>query len=272
VLWVFATVRGCCTIVVGRYGAANDSQVGSVAILADAGCVFEPQDKRGICHMLDTLAFSGSAKFPAETLTGLMQTHGISAHASTSRDVLMLKAEAFRGSMPLAVSMMVDSVLQPTWNPEYVARARQTVSYQNEALNSDPARVISELMMEAAYGPGTALGTSQFASEEGAAKITEDDMRSFTKRMLRPDRMVLAGAGVDHDELVRMAEKELGHLRPYDPATDPEDEAPLPQPDTSYRGGLATQSVPLAEGQPGELLTHVSVVFPTMGWRDKREP
>lgn len=220
--------------------------------------------------MLDTLAFSGSAKYPAEELTGLMQTHGINGFPNSSRDVYMVKVDAFRGSIPLAVSMMVDSVFHPTWGAEYVARARQTVSYQNEAFNADPARVISELMMEAAYGPGTALGTSMFATEEGSARITEADMRSYIARMLRPERMVLAGAGVDHDKLVQLAEAELGHLRSFDPATEPADAAPLPMPDTTYQGGLASKAVPLAEGQPGELLTHVSVVFPTMGWRDKR--
>jgi len=238
--------------------------------MADAGCVYEPADKRGICHMLDTLAFSGSEQYPAGSLSGLMQKHGISAQASSSRDVMMAKVEAFRGSIPLAVSMLADTVLRPTLKPEEMEWARTTMGFQHEAFMADPSQVISEAVFEAAYGEGTAMGGSQFATQEQAGALTEQDLREYVTRMIRPERAVLSGAGVDHDELVAIAEKELGHLKPFSGGPDDAD-APYIMPDTTYVGGVTARDLPLAEGMPGPLMTHASVVFPTMGWRDKRE-
>ena len=239
---------------------------GVVALMLDAGCMYEPADKRGIGHMLDTLVFSGSERFPADQIVPLIQKHGLSALSLTSRDVMMSRVDAFRGSIPTAVAMLADNLLQPTLAAEDLARARATIGFQDEDFRADPSQVISEVLHEAAYGAHTPLGTSQFATLENVQGITEDDLRDYLRRMVRPERAVLAGAGVDHDELVAIAEAEFGHLGPAAPG-----EEPYPAPDQTYKGGIVSRSVPLAEGQPGPLMSHMSVAFPTIGWKDKRE-
>lgn len=228
--------------------------------------MYEPSDKRGLGHMLDTLVFSGSERFPSNQIVPLMQEHGISALSLTSRDVMMARVDAFRGSIPTAVAMLADNVLRPTFAAEDLARARATIGFQDEDFRADPSQVVSEVLHEAAYGAHTPLGTSQFATLDNVQGITEEDLRDYLRRMARPERAVLAGAGVDHDELVAMAEAEFGHLGPAAPG-----EEPFPAPDQTYKGGMVSRSVPLAEGQPGPLMSHMSVAFPTIGWKDKRE-
>ena len=165
--------------------------------MLDAGCMYEPADKRGIGHMLDTLVFSGSERFPADQIVPLIQKHGLSALSLTSRDVMMSRVDAFRGSIPTAVAMLADNLLQPTLAAEDLARARATIGFQDEDFRADPSQVISEVLHEAAYGAHTPLGTSQFATLENVQGITEDDLRDYLRRMVRPERAVLAGAGVE---------------------------------------------------------------------------
>jgi mitochondrial-processing peptidase subunit alpha len=233
--------------------------------------MYEPIDKRGICHLMDALAFRGSERFPAEDLEELFATHSISANAQSSRDVLMYKVDAFRGDIPLALSILADSVLRPRWTPDALEQARATAGFQQEAVRTNPSIMIQELMLEAAYGTGTAMGTSQYTTYEASQGITIEDVEQYARRQLRPEKMVISGAGVNHDELVRLAEAEFGHLRPFDPANEPESLRPYDVPDVSYKGGFVGTTIPLAEGQPGPLLSHASIVFPTVGWRDKRE-
>ena len=84
--------------------------------------------------------------------------------------------------------------------------------YHAEDNKEQPTILIQELLHEAAFGSNTPLGHTLYATEEGARQITVQDLEKYMERALQPHKVVITGAGVAHDDLVEIAEKEFGHL------------------------------------------------------------
>lgn len=76
-----------------------------------------------------------------------------------------------------------------------------------------PCHSCSSLPLQAAYRENT-VGLHRFCPTENIAKIDRDVLHSYLRNYYTPDRMVLAGVGIEHDHLVECARKYLLGARP----------------------------------------------------------
>ena len=87
--------------------------------------------------------------------------------------------------------------------------------------------------------------------------------------MFTPDRIVVAGVGIDHDVLVSLAEKEFGDMKPASPSIiQAQKEVSLP---AKYTGGTAildTSNLPSSPNPDDMTLTHLHIAFEAMSMRD----
>lgn len=67
--------------------------------------------------------------------------------------------------------------------------------------------------LQAAYRENT-VGLHRFCPTENIAKIDRDVLHAYLRNYYTPDRMVLAGVGIEHDHLVECARKYLLGARP----------------------------------------------------------
>jgi len=120
-------------------------------------------------------------------------------------------------------------------------------------------RLPAQLAHEAAFGADTPFGMSHLCPRERISEITADTLRGYMSELFVAPRMVLSGAGVDHDELVAYASEFFKDL-PVAPRTP---DRPLPGIPV-YKGGFAHMNLPADSTSP---YTHVVVFFPCLGWR-----
>lgn len=71
----------------------------------------------------------------------------------------------------------------------------------------------SHFLCQAAYRENT-VGLHRFCPTENIAKIDREMLHSYLRNYYTPERMVLAGVGVEHDLLVECARKHLVGTRP----------------------------------------------------------
>nr|KAF6434183.1 peptidase, mitochondrial processing subunit alpha [Molossus molossus] len=98
---------------------------------------------------------------------------------------------------------------------EEIEMARMAVRFELEDLNMrpDPEPLLTEMVHEAAYKENT-VGLHRFCPTENIAKIDREVLHSYLRNYYTPDRMVLAGVGIEHDHLVECARKYLLGTRP----------------------------------------------------------
>lgn len=113
-------------------------------------------------------------------------------------------------------------------------------------------------LSQAAYRENT-VGLHRFCPAENIAKIDREVLHSYLRNYYTPDRMVLAGVGVEHAHLVECARR---HLLGARPAWGSEGVADVDRSVAQYTGGAVKVKIPHPELQvPFQLLFLVFLYF-----------
>lgn len=161
--------------------------------------------------MIDRLAFKSTTNRSGEEMTSEIEALGGQFLASSSREVIMYQASSYTHCLPKVVSLLSDTVLNPVITDEEIDLQRESVQYELAEINNKPEMILPEILYEVAF-QGNTLGHPLLIPEDRLPKIDAECIRNYRKEWFRPDRMVVAGAGVPHDELLRLAEQHFGHL------------------------------------------------------------
>ena len=151
---------------------------------------------------------------------------------SSSRESIMYQSSHFHAATPLALSLISDTVLNPSFTPDELEAQRDAARYEIREIKAKPEMIIPEVLHNVAYG-GKTLGNPLLCPEERIDAMNGDLLRSCIQNWFRPENIVIAGAGMRHEELVEWADKFFSSLK----AT--------PSPQFSSRQPNASQNIPL---------------------------
>lgn len=204
----------------------------AVGLYVDAGSRYETPETSGVSHFIDRMAFKSTRNRSDEEMSTAIDALGGQIMCSSSRETIMYQSSHFPQGTPLAMSLISDTVLNAQFLPEEIDAQREAARYEIREISSKPEMILPEILHEVAYDCKT-LGNPLLCPEDRIDVINEEMIRNFMNEWYRPERMVIAGAGVQHEELLEYADKHFGSLKP----------SPLPSPQTSARQ-VAQQSVP----------------------------
>ncbi|XP_063492833.1 mitochondrial-processing peptidase subunit alpha isoform X1 [Symphalangus syndactylus] len=268
---VFATVDGQekfetkVTTLDNGLRVASQNKFGqfcTVGILINSGSRYEAKYLSGIAHFLEKLAFSSTARFDSkDEILLTLEKHGGICDCQTSRDTTMYAVSADSKGLDTVVGLLADVVLQPRLTDEEVEMTRMAVQFELEDLNlrPDPEPLLTEMIHEAAYRENT-VGLHRFCPTENIAKINREVLHSYLRNYYTPDRMVLAGVGVEHEHLVDCARKYLLGVQPAWGSTEVVD---IDRSVAQYTGGIAKLERDMSNVSLGPTpipeLTHIMV-------------
>lgn len=201
----------------------------SVGLYVDAGSRYETPENAGASHFLDRMAFKVNSFHPIiprvltciQSTTNRTDTDMLSAISSlggqimcsSSREAIMYQSSHPHKDTPLAVSLIADTVLNPAFLEEEIENQRDAAAYELREVNAKPEAMIPEVLHGVAYNQ-RGLGNSLMCPEERIALIDSNVLRGAMAEWYRPERMVIAGAGMPHEQLVELVEKHFSSLKP----------------------------------------------------------
>lgn len=236
-------------------------QMCTMGVLTNVGSRHEPTT--GIVHLLETMAFGTTKDMHGMEIAELLQDWGATRFVSHSREQTLHCIDILRPNCPQGMALLSQVVLEPIINsPEDFLHAKDVLQFQ--AQEQMPELVLGEALQVAAYGSDQQLGKLHFATMDTISQLTPELVESFYQQNIRnnPKGMVIAGAGIAHDELVGLAQTHFGHIvQQSAPTTIP----------SVYRGGshlisAPTESVFAAQQNPEEEFCRVALAFPVGGW------
>jgi len=151
-------------------------------------------------------------------MTKAMSALGGQIMCSSSRETIMYQSSHFHKATPLALSLISETVQNATFVPEELEGQRAAAEYEIRELKAKPEVILPEILHHIAYN-GKGLGNPLLCPEDRIHLIDASLMRHFMEQWYRPERMVIAGAGVLHEELVELADKHFSSLK-FAPVTD----------------------------------------------------
>ncbi|KAL7753574.1 Mitochondrial-processing peptidase subunit alpha [Sorochytrium milnesiophthora] len=237
------------------------SHFAAVGVFVDAGSRYETPESRGVSHFIDRLAFkstrTSSELDNAATITSL----GGNVFCTSTRESILYQAAVFHANLETTMSLLASTTLQPAITDTEIDLARRNIAYELEDLQSKPEVFATELLHAAAYGD-EGLGNSLMCDAARLDVINRDTIFDYRRMFYRPERMVVAGSGIVHEQLVALTQATFGPiLSGYTP------QAPLPIAPARYQGGSRVVQIPPpppTHPNPIQPLTYVQLAFPTV--------
>ncbi len=135
-------------------------------------------------------------------------------NAYTSREVTAYYARVLKEDVPLAMDVIGDILMNPVFDPKEIEVERGVILQEIGQALDTPDDVIFDWLQERAY-QNQPLGRTILGPEERVQSFGREDLSGFVGQHYGPERMILAAAGgVDHDEIVKLAEEMFGHMKP----------------------------------------------------------
>ena len=202
-----------------------------VGVYIDAGSRFEDASLSGVSHIMDRLAFKSTSSHTAEEVLEKIEMLGGNVQCASSREAMMYQAATFNSAIPSATGVLAETIREPRVTADEVAAQLDTASYELQEIWSKPEMILPELVHTAAYRDNT-LGNPLLCPKERLDQIDVSTVQKYRDLFYKPERMVVAFAGVDHGEAVRLAEQYFGDM--------PASEKPMPR--TGSETSLDSQS------------------------------
>ncbi|KAL2918507.1 Mitochondrial-processing peptidase subunit beta [Polyrhizophydium stewartii] len=193
--------------------ANPNNQTATVGVWIDAGSRFETEKSNGTAHFLEHMAFKGTKSRTQLQLESQIENIGGHLNAYTSREQTVYYAKALAGDVGTSVEILADILQGSTLSPDAIERERDVILRESEEVDKNKEEVVFDMLHGAAF-QGSSLGRTILGPRANIKSITREDLVSYISENYTPNRMVLAAAGgVDHDALVKLAEKHFGSLK-----------------------------------------------------------
>lgn len=181
----------------------------TVGVVIDSGPRYEVAYPSGISHFLEKLAFNSTIEYPEkDIILRELERHGGICDCQSSRDTFIYAASADSRGLDQVTKVLAEVVLRPQLKAEEVDLARQAVLFELESLHMRPEQepILMDMIHGAAYRDNT-LGLPKLCPPGNASIIDRNMLLTYLKNHHTPQRMVVAGVGVQHDEFVRLVER-----------------------------------------------------------------
>ncbi|KAI8337125.1 Metalloenzyme, LuxS/M16 peptidase-like protein [Chlamydoabsidia padenii] len=183
----------------------------AVGVYIDAGSRYETAATRGVSHILDRLAFKSTAHRTADQVVGELESLGGNIMCSSSRESIMYQSAIFSQDLGRVLSLLSDVICHPQIDPMEVEEQQMTALYEIEEIWSKPEMILPEILHTVAY-QGNTLGNPLLCPPENLATMTPDLIKSYMQTWYKPERMVIAACGAQHDQVVDLALKYFGDI------------------------------------------------------------
>jgi mitochondrial-processing peptidase subunit alpha len=124
----------------------------------------------------------------------------------------MYQSASFNSTVPETLGLLAETIREPLITDEEVAQQLVTAEYEINEIWAKPELILPELVHVAAYKDNT-LGNPLLCPRERLGQIDRAVVTKYRSTFFNPDRVVVAFAGVSHDEAVKLTEKYFGDMQ-----------------------------------------------------------
>uniref|UniRef100_A0A0K8TS24 Mitochondrial-processing peptidase subunit beta n=1 Tax=Tabanus bromius TaxID=304241 RepID=A0A0K8TS24_TABBR len=239
--------------------ASEDSgaATATVGLWIDAGSRYETEQNNGVAHFLEHMAFKGTAKRSQTDLELEVENMGAHLNAYTSREQTVFYAKCLANDVPKAVEILADIIQNSKLGETEIERERGVILREMQEVESNLQEVVFDHLHSTAY-QGTPLGQTILGPTKNIRSIGKSDLLDYINTHYKAARIVLAAAGgVNHKELVQLAQSNLGKL---ENTYDGKPPSPTACRFTGSEIRVRDDSLPLA---------HIAIAVEGCGWTDQ---
>ncbi|XVE98059.1 hypothetical protein REPUB_Repub03eG0072700 [Reevesia pubescens] len=191
----------------------------SIGLYVDCGSIYESPASFGVSHLLERMAFKSTTNRSHLRIVREVEAIGGNVNAAVSREQIGYTFDALKTYVPQMVELLIDCVRNPVFLDWEVNEQLQKVKEEIAEAAKNPHGLLLEGIHSAGYSG--ALANPLLAPESAVNILNSSVLEDFVAENFTASRMVLAASGLEHEQLLSVAEPLLSDLpiipRPQEP-------------------------------------------------------
>ncbi|WP_262296188.1 M16 family metallopeptidase [Microvirga sesbaniae] len=184
----------------------------TLGVWVGTGSRHEEAHEHGLSHLIEHMAFKGTARRSARRIAEDIENVGGDINAATSVEYTSYTARVLGENVDVALDVLGDILINSAFDAGELAREKGVILQEYAAVEDTPDDLIYDAFMETAF-PNQAVGRPILGTPETIRSFGEATIRAFLAREYTPGKMVLAAAGdVEHARIVDLAERLFGGM------------------------------------------------------------
>ncbi len=189
-------------------------KVATAQLWVMVGSADEEPAERGISHLIEHMAFKGTAKRGLGQIASEVEALGGEINAYTSWDETVFHITGPSTAITQSLDILTDAVLHPTIDPEELSKEKQVVLEEILESAERPERKSSQLLFDTAY-VSSPYKYPVIGYKDIVEKLSRDDILAFRKKWYVPENMFFLIVGdVDTSAVLREIHQLTGDLKP----------------------------------------------------------
>ncbi|CAL5442920.1 unnamed protein product [Camellia sinensis] len=197
--------------------SAECNPAASIGLYVDCGSIYETPVSFGATHLVERMAFKSTTNRSHFRIVREVEEIGGNVAASASQEQMGYTYDALKVYAPEMVELLIDCVRNPVFM-DWEVNEQKVKAEIAEASNNPQGLLLEAIHSAGYYG---ALANPLLAPESAINRLDCRILEEFVAENYTARWMVLAASGVEHEELLKIAEPLLSDLpsirRPEDP-------------------------------------------------------
>jgi len=174
----------------------------SMGVWLASGSRDEPLELNGISHFVEHMVFKGTTTRNARQFAREVDSIGGNLDAFTGKENICFNIKVLDDNIVLALDLLSDLVLHPTFTPEDIAREQGVILEEIKMDEDSPDYLVHETFTQN-FWKGHALGRPTLGTVKSVSSFTQPVVFDFYASRFTPRNMVFSAAGhLDHDDFV----------------------------------------------------------------------
>ncbi len=225
----------------------------AVSVFVRTGSAHESAAQNGISHVIEHMAFKGTAERDVRRINLDAERLGAEVNAHTDKDHTAYQMRGLAAHATDFVRMLGDIVLASTFPEPELERERQVILQEFAEDDDDPVSTGYKLFDRACYGLH-AVAQPVIGSRRNIERFSRDELVRYVGRQYSGANVIVGAAGaIDPEQVVRAVDAAFGAM--------PRGEANLVAA-PAYAGAIRARAL------AGSSQTHVVLGFPIASLRD----
>ena len=228
----------------------------SMGVWLDTGARDETPETNGISHFLEHMVFKGTTTRSAQQFAREVDAIGGNLDAYTSKETICFSMKVLDGNVPIALDLLSDLVLHPTFAPEDILREQGVILEEIKMDEDNPDYLVHELFTQN-FWKGDALGRPILGTAKTVPSFTQAIVLEEYARRFTPANMLFTAAGnIDHDDFVAQVQGSFASLAASSGARLPRTDAPKTFPHITLKTKKSLEQVQFCLALPGLQTAH----------------
>ena len=184
----------------------------SLSVFIRTGSLHESARLNGISHVVEHMAFKGTATRDCQQINLDAEALGAEVNAHTDKDHTAFHIEGLPQDLDAFVAQLADIVLNSSFPADELERERHVIEQEFSEFEEDPVGMAFQLFDRACYGTHPA-GQPVIGRRANLRRFTRDELLAYVRRQYSASNVVVAAAGpVEFEPFLRVVETAFGAM------------------------------------------------------------